>query len=343
MPVLSIQNLEKHDKDTILFSAFNLTIDQSKVKAIQSTLHIRQALIEMFTGQTLFPGMVYINEKHITKAREIQSEAGICFFDDGLYERLTVKDHFIFFKDLYGFNQTIDQLMKLTKLDEHQRVKVRDLTYSEKRRVQYGRLLLQDPALFIFEEPDLNVDVETKMTLMQIISQLKQHGKATLILTTNMESAITLANEDYSLDERGLHPIEISSDGDRAESESAAEPKKETDPFVFNKITAKINYKMILFDPPEIDYIESSEGQSHIFIRGESFPTMFTLNELEERLHYFGFFRCHRSYIVNLQKVREVITWTRNSYNLVLDDDKKSSIPLSKAKMTQLKDMLGLK
>ncbi|MDR0435024.1 MAG: LytTR family transcriptional regulator DNA-binding domain-containing protein [Gracilibacteraceae bacterium] len=35
----------------------------------------------------------------------------------------------------------------------------------------------------------------------------------------------------------------------------------------------------------------------------------------------YGFFRCHRSYIVNLQKVREIITWTRNSYGLILDDD----------------------
>lgn len=77
--------------------------------------------------------------------------------------------------------------------------------------------------------------------------------------------------------------------------------------------------------------------------KGEAFPTTFTLQELEERLIYYGFFRCHRSYIVNLQKVREVITWTRNSFNLILDDDPKSSIPLSKAKMSQLKEMLGLK
>ena len=47
----------------------------------------------------------------------------------------------------------------------------------------------------------------------------------------------------------------------------------------------------------------------------------------------FGFFRCHRSYIVNLQKVREVITWTRNSYSLILENKEKTSIPLSKAKM----------
>ena len=67
------------------------------------------------------------------------------------------------------------------------------------------------------------------------------------------------------------------------------------------------------------------------------------MNELEERLLPYGFFRCHRSYIVNLQKVREVITWTRNSYSLVLDDRAKSNIPLSKGKMAELKEMIGLK
>src|SRR5690625_1165881 len=119
MSVLTIENLEKHDKDTILFSSFNLTIDQSEIKAIQSTLHIRQALIEMFTGETLFSGKVHINGRSVTEAKE--TAAGICFFDDGLYERLTVKDHFKFFKDIYGFNQTIDQIMKLAKLVEQER------------------------------------------------------------------------------------------------------------------------------------------------------------------------------------------------------------------------------
>ena len=83
---------------------------------------------------------------------------------------------------------------------------------------------------------------------------------------------------------------------------------------------------------------------SHLYmLREKNFQRCLRLNELEERLQHFGFFRCHRSYIVNLQKVREVITWTRNSYSLILDDEKKSNIPLSKSKMAELKAMLGLK
>ena len=121
-------------------------------------------------------------------------------------------------------------------------------------------------------------------------------------------------------------------------SEASAEiDKTEIQPVRFEKIPTKVNEKIVLFDPPEIDYIESNDGQSSLHINGEEFPTMFTMNELEERLQHFGFFRCHRSYIVNLQKVREVITWTRNSYSLILDDEKKSNIPLSKTKMAELK------
>nr|WP_285848822.1 LytTR family DNA-binding domain-containing protein [Solibacillus isronensis] len=42
------------------------------------------------------------------------------------------------------------------------------------------------------------------------------------------------------------------------------------------------------------------------------------MSELEKRLHHFRFFRCHRSYIVNLHKAREILTWTCNSYSLSL-------------------------
>src|SRR5699024_7679292 len=101
--------------------------------------------------------------------------------------------------------------------------------------------------------------------------------------------------------------------------------------------------KIILFDPPEIDYIESHEGQSNLHIKGDAFPCVFTLADLEQRLSAFGFFRCHRSYIVNLQKVREVITWNPISYYIVLNYDKKLSIPISKTKIAQLNDTFGLK
>jgi ABC-2 type transport system ATP-binding protein len=70
-------------------------------------------------------------------------------------------------------------------------------------------------------------------------------------------------------------------------------------------------------------------------------PTQFTLTELEDRLVPSGFFRAHRAYLVNLQHVKEVIPYTRNSFTLVLDDPAESEIPLSKASARALRELLG--
>lgn len=244
----------------------------------------------------------------------------------------------------------LEQIIHLTQLQEKKNKRIRDLTFSEMKRVQYGRLLIQAPSLFVFEEPDLNVDMETKRVFINITRKIQEIGKSILILTGNMESAVTVADCVYRLDEDGLRIIETETEEDAAEEkDTELIPAEETDnekgpkPIQLNKIPTKVNDKIVLFDPPEIDYIESNDGQANIYIKGEAFPSSLTLTNLEDRLQHFGFFRCHRSYIVNLQKVREVITWTRNSYSLILDDKEKSQVPLSKTKMAELKDLLGLK
>ncbi|WP_456288986.1 LytTR family transcriptional regulator DNA-binding domain-containing protein [Paenibacillus sp. AK002] len=113
-------------------------------------------------------------------------------------------------------------------------------------------------------------------------------------------------------------------------------------PVRFEKIPAKLGDKLILFDPTEIDYIESHEGVANLHVLQGVYACSMSLSDLEGRLKGFGFYRCHRSYLVNLQKVREVITWTRNSYSLILDDHSKSSIPLSKGKYDELKKIIGI-
>jgi ABC-2 type transport system ATP-binding protein len=54
-----------------------------------------------------------------------------------------------------------------------------------------------------------------------------------------------------------------------------------------------------------------------------------------------GFFRAHRSYLVNLQHVKEVIPYTRNSFSLRLDDPQNTEIPLSKSAAGELRELLG--
>ncbi|UZM99808.1 LytTR family transcriptional regulator DNA-binding domain-containing protein [Lysinibacillus sp. MHQ-1] len=57
------------------------------------------------------------------------------------------------------------------------------------------------------------------------------------------------------------------------------------------KFQQRKNDKIILFNPPEIDYIESVEGVVSVNVAGESYPCTLSLNELEQKLTPFGFFQ----------------------------------------------------
>ena len=330
---------EKRIHDAVIFPAFDLTIGEGTIVAVYSSVNVREQLINLLLGKTI------LSQGEIRFDKNTKQQIGYFFLHDGLYERLSIEEILKFTRRLYNSAMPINEAIVATQLEDKRGVKVKNLSYSEKKRVQLACLLLQNPAIYIFEEPDQNIDLESKRIFIGILHQLKHQNRSILIVTGNLESAITAADEVFRLDENGLHPIHTSSDTEEPTTPDLEETmitEESVLPVRFEKIPTKVNEKIVLFDPPEIDYVESNEGQSFLHIQGESFPSTATLNDLEARLLPFGFFRCHRSYIVNLQKVREVITWTRNSYSLVLDNKDKSTIPLSKSKMVELKEMLGL-
>nr|WP_235918146.1 LytTR family transcriptional regulator DNA-binding domain-containing protein [Paenibacillus lutrae] len=403
---MSIKDLEKYTENMIVFPAFSLEISRHDVVALYSSMNVRHTLLHMLLGKiAIYSGEIHINQQQLSKNKaRYFAQIGFSLLDDGMYERLTVKENLVFFKKLYDSPLPLEKVMRTVQLEMKTKIRVSKLSVSEKKRVQYARLLFQNPALHVYEEPDQNVDNETKMVFQKIVRSLSASGKSILVLTGNMETALSLTNRVYRLDHKGLHAFDIADDQDSdadkpensapeeeqgvltqgrveqevsaaskkpaevtstetthpagpiaaepdeaavaaetAKDEDDAEPEVTSQPVRFGKIPTKMNDKIILFDPPEIDYIESSEGQSNIYIKGDVYPSAFKINELEERLRPYGFFRCHRSYIVNLQKVKEIVTWTRNSYSLILEDQAKSSVPLSKTKMAELKEMLGLK
>ncbi|MGI2329022.1 LytTR family transcriptional regulator DNA-binding domain-containing protein [Planococcus sp. YIM B11945] len=343
--VLQFTDAEKQHSDTVIFPRFNLAVNRSDIIAIHSNVNVRQQLMALLLGDSaLSSGEISLNEKVL---RKNGSGLGLLFLENGCYERLNVEETLRFYSNLYHSPIPIQDVLQWAQLTDRRKVKAGKLSYSEKKRLQFACVLLQNPDVFVLEELDQNLDHESKRIFISILQNLQKQNKGVLLLTGNMESAVTLGSRVYRLDHKGLQQVETvegeSEDEALALVEENVLPTEEVQPIRFEKIPTKVNEKIVLFDPPEIDYIESSEGQSYLHINGEAFPSFFTLNELEERLLPFGFFRCHRSYIVNLQKVREVITWTKNSYSLVLTDADKAKIPLSKTKMADLKGMLGLK
>jgi two-component system response regulator LytT len=54
------------------------------------------------------------------------------------------------------------------------------------------------------------------------------------------------------------------------------------------------------------------------------------------------FWRAHRSFLVNINHIREVVPWFKSSYQLRMDDKKQTEIPVSRAQTRRLRELFNL-
>lgn len=100
--------------------------------------------------------------------------------------------------------------------------------------------------------------------------------------------------------------------------------------------------KTILLRPEEIIYFYTDKDNIFAKTQKASYLARFTLRELESRLNSNLFFRTHRCYLVNIQRMRELIPYFNGTYTVVVDDQEKSEIPVSRMQARKLKEILGL-
>ena len=112
------------------------------------------------------------------------------------------------------------------------------------------------------------------------------------------------------------------------------------------KILLKAVGRMFLVDQREICYASIEDGVITVVTAGatgmEGHSNCRTLEELLASLDPGMFWRAHRSYLVNINRIREVVPWFKSSYQLRMDDKKQSEIPVSRAQTKKLRELFGL-
>lgn len=94
--------------------------------------------------------------------------------------------------------------------------------------------------------------------------------------------------------------------------------------------------------PERIIYARCEEGETVVHTLDGRFRSRCTLNELEQKLQATGFARPHRSFLVNINHVREVVPWFNGGYKLFMDDRENTEIPVSRYNVKALKNILDL-
>jgi two-component system LytT family response regulator/two-component system response regulator LytT len=129
--------------------------------------------------------------------------------------------------------------------------------------------------------------------------------------------------------EAAAHPVP-------AQPSAAAPPQR-------NKLLIKSAGRNLIVDAADVVFATIEDGLITVVTTALEGQTNYkTIEELQSSLDPAVFWRAHRSYLVNVNRIREVIPWFKSSYQLRMDDRKGSEIPVSRVQTKRLREMFRL-
>jgi len=120
-----------------------------------------------------------------------------------------------------------------------------------------------------------------------------------------------------------------------------ASPKPATNPP--SKILVKSQQRMLLVDSNDLIFASIEGGLISVVARDvEGSSQCRTLEELHATLDADSFWRPHRSYLVNVHHIKEVVPWFKSSFMIKMNDKKQSEIPVSRQQTKRLRELFKL-
>jgi ABC-2 type transport system ATP-binding protein len=329
--MIELRNLQKTIDQRTVIAIEALTIQQGEIAAVVGAANSGiPELVSLLIGQTP-PTLGTITIAGVDPRAERQAfarQVGVLFADESVYERQSPLANLRFYARLYGVSrERAEEVLKLVGLMDHAQSRLKALTGGMRRRLDFGRAILHDPRVLLLVDPFAGCDEQSIVLMRDLLRRFAAEGRTILILMDDTTHLSDLCDTIYRLEQGKIvsvtHP---------------AEEQPQPVPF---KIPARLDENVILLNPVDILYASAEDGRTLIHTENAQYPTQFTLAELETRLVRSGFFRAHRSYLVNLQHVKEVIPYTRNSFSLRLIDAAGTKIPLSKSSAAELRELFG--
>ncbi|NLI90516.1 MAG: response regulator transcription factor [Epulopiscium sp.] len=181
---------------------------------------------------------------------------------------------------------------------------------------------------------DINMPKLDGLTLGKVINTLDEIP-ILVFISAHKEFALDafqVAAFDYIL--KPYSEARIVSTLNRLEALKNSKSKKE-------KISLWKDDKLYVVNIKDISYCKSDEHDIIIYVGKEEYRITSTISGFYERLPEETFFRCHRSYIVNLDRIIEIIPWFNSTYVVRLQD-LQHEIPISRQNIARFKQLMGI-
>ena len=109
------------------------------------------------------------------------------------------------------------------------------------------------------------------------------------------------------------------------------------------KLLIRSQQRNFIVDAQDVVYATIEDGLITVVAANlEGHSNYRTIEELQSNLDPETFWRVHRSYLVNIHRIKEVIPWFKSSFQLRMDDKKQTEIPVSRMQTKRLRALLKL-
>ena len=258
----------------------------------------------------------------------IGTDAAVAEQREVVYERMTCGKYLQFFADLSGHRELLDIAIEQMHLTDFLDKKLQKCTKGQRKRVVIAREILKNAETYFLMDPLGDLDMDSRKIVLSWMDGFVENKAKLITLSPSRQYTCLCPGAHYEMADQGIRCI------DREET-----TEKQLEVPLISKLSVSYQDKNFLFNPEEIDYAEANDGKVYVYVHHEKYLCAFKMDDLENKLSRFGFYRCHRSYLINMQKVVEIIKWTRNSYSMKLAKYEEVDIPLSKAKIQELRNL----
>ena len=207
--MLEIRNLTKSFGDVLALDRFSLDLGRGEVLGLLGPNGAgKTTLISILSG-TLgdFTGTVTFQGRNLFADRGLKNRMGVVPQDTAFYDELSAMDNLLFWGGLYDvpraeLKRRAAELLELVELAGRAKEPVKNFSGGMKRRLNTAIGLLHKPDLLLLDEPTVGIDVQAKVSILDIIRNVGAAGTA-VIFTTHQLAEVETTCSRIAIMDRG--------------------------------------------------------------------------------------------------------------------------------------------
>ncbi|MBN2100780.1 ABC transporter ATP-binding protein [Candidatus Dojkabacteria bacterium] len=202
--IIKVENLKKSYGKLAAVKGINFNVFQNEVFGILGPNGAgKTTTLEMIEGlKSIDDGLAEIDGINVAKKPQgIKKLIGIQLQSSSYFENLNLSELLQLFGRFYGREVDPNEIIKKVHLEGKEKSFVKQLSGGQKQRLSIASSLVNDPKVLFLDEPTTGLDPQARRSLWDLIKELREKDKKTVVLTTHyMEEAEALCDRVAIMD-----------------------------------------------------------------------------------------------------------------------------------------------